>query len=124
MRTGEIDGLKWRFVDFDRNIILVRETWVGARTEYTKNDGSQREIYMSKPVREVLQLQYAARTKSEYEFSTRNGTPHNHRNVTQRVWYPTLKQSELRDRVPYQTRHTVASVETTVGTFYLKWASE
>ncbi|MCF4010988.1 site-specific integrase [Rheinheimera sp. UJ63] len=115
MRTGEIDGLKWRFVDFDRNIILVRETWVGGRTEYTKNDGSQREIHMSKPVREALQRQYAARTKSEYVFSTRNGTPHNHRNVTQRVWYPTLKQCELRDRVPYQTRHTAATLWLAAG---------
>ncbi|WP_235357433.1 site-specific integrase [Arsukibacterium sp. MJ3] len=115
LRTGEVDGLKWRFVDFDRNIILVRETWVGGQTEYTKNDGSQREIQMSKPVREALQRQYATRTKSDYVFATRNGTPHNHRNITQRVWYPTIKQCELRDRVPYQTRHTAATLWLAAG---------
>nr|WP_235357452.1 tyrosine-type recombinase/integrase [Arsukibacterium sp. MJ3] len=110
MRTGEIDGLKWRFVDFDRGIILVRETWVGGRAEYTKNDGSQREIIMSQPVRESLERQFEATGKGEFVFATRNGTPYNHRNITQRVWYPTLKACGLRERVPYQTRHTAATL--------------
>ncbi|SNY58561.1 integrase [Arsukibacterium tuosuense] len=110
MRTGEIDGLKWRFVDFDRGIILVRETWVGGRAEYTKNDGSQREIIMSQPVRESLERQFGATGKGEFVFATRNGTPYNHRNITQRIWYPTLKACGLRERVPYQTRHTAATL--------------
>ena len=42
-RTGEIDGLKWKYVDFDQGQILVRETLVMGREEYTKNDHSQRE---------------------------------------------------------------------------------
>ncbi len=29
MRTGEADGLKWKYVDFERRLILVRETVVG-----------------------------------------------------------------------------------------------
>jgi len=115
MRTGEIDGLKWRFVDFDRGIILVRETWVGGRAEYTKNDGSQREIIMSQPVRESLERQFEATGKGEFVFATRNGTPYNHRNITQRVWYPTLKACGLRERVPYQTRHTAATLWLAAG---------
>jgi integrase len=47
MRPGEIDGLKWQFMDFERRQILVRETWVKGRVEYTKTEGSQREIDMS-----------------------------------------------------------------------------
>ena len=115
MRTGEIDGLKWRFVDFERGIILIRETWVGGRTEYTKNDGSQREIVMSQPVRESLKRQFDVTGKGEFVFATRNGTPFNHRNITQRVWYPTLKACGLRERVPYQTRHTAATLWLAVG---------
>jgi len=90
MRTGEFDGLKWRFVDFDRGIILIRETWVGGRAEYTKNDGSQREIKMSQPAREPLERQFKATGAGEFIFATRNCTSYNHRNITQRVWYPTL----------------------------------
>lgn len=110
MRTGEIDGLKWRFVDFDRGMILVRETWVVGQVEYTKNDGSQREIHMSQPVREALKRQFKHTGDGEFVFATRNGTPFNHRNITQRVWYPTLKACGLRERVPYQTRHTAATL--------------
>lgn len=115
MRTGEIDGLKWRFVDFDRGMILVRETWVAGQVEYTKNDGSQREIHMSQPVREALKRQFKHTGDGEFVFATRNGTPFNHRNITQRVWYPTLKACNLRDRVPYQTRHTAATLWLAAG---------
>lgn len=34
MRTGEIDGLKWEYIDFKRRQILVRETIVRGKTEY------------------------------------------------------------------------------------------
>jgi len=110
MRTGEIDGLKWRFVDFDRGIILIRETWVGGRAEYTKNDGSHREIVMSQPVRESLKRQFDVTGKGAFVFASRNGTPFSHSNITQRVWYPTLQACGLRERVPYQTRHTAATL--------------
>lgn len=50
MRTAEVDGLQWKYVDFQRRQILIRETWVGGKLDYTKNDGSQREIDMSEPV--------------------------------------------------------------------------
>jgi integrase len=48
MRTGELHGLQWRYVDFERRQILVRETLVRGQIEYTKTDGSQREIAMSR----------------------------------------------------------------------------
>lgn len=110
MRTGEIDGLKWRFVDFERRQILIRETWVGGQVEYTKTDGSQREIEMSQPVYEALKNQYLATGQQEYVFTTQAGTPLSHNNVTKRVWYPMLALLDLRKRRPYQTRHTAATL--------------
>jgi len=115
MRTGEVDGLQWRFVDFNQGIILVRETWVGSKIEYTKNDGSQREIRMSAPVRQALLRQQKISGANKFVFSTSRGTPHNHRNVTQRIWYPTLRELGLRDRTPYQTRHTAATLWLAAG---------
>ena len=53
MRTGEVDGLKWEYVDFERREILVRETLIAGETEYTKTDGSQREIPMFGPANQV-----------------------------------------------------------------------
>lgn len=110
MRTGEVDGLKWRYVDFDRRQILVRETIVRGKPEYTKNDGSQREIDMSQPVYEALKRQQDATGDFDYVFSTRTGAPIRHNNVTKRVWYPLLRHLGLRKRVPYQTRHTAATL--------------
>ena len=40
LRTGEVDGLQWKYVDFDNRLILVRETIVGGEEEYTKTDGT------------------------------------------------------------------------------------
>jgi integrase len=54
MRTGEIDGLRWEFVDFKRGLIAIRETLVQGKTEYTKTDGSQRDIPMLGPVKAAL----------------------------------------------------------------------
>lgn len=111
LRSAEIDGLKWEFVDFERGEILIRETIVKGVTEYTKNDGSQREILMSPPVYEALKAQYeVTHGESEYVFCARNGSPLLNRNVTRRVWYPLLRHLELKSRNPYQTRHTAATI--------------
>ncbi len=54
MRTGEIDGLQWKYVDFDRHQILIRETLVEGRIETPKTPGSIRVIQMSTMVEEAL----------------------------------------------------------------------
>ncbi|WP_435276282.1 tyrosine-type recombinase/integrase [Psychrobium sp. nBUS_13] len=111
MRTGEIDGLKWKYIDFDNRLIKIRETIVNGRSDYTKNDYSQREITMSKPVFEALKIQYKASfQRSKYVFCTVTGQPIDHNNVTKRIWYPLLKRLGLEKRRPYQSRHTAATL--------------
>lgn len=111
MRTGEIDGLKWKHVDFSAREILVRETLIYGQTEYTKTDGSQREIPMFGQVYDALKTQHAATgRKSEYVFCNQLGQPLDHNNVTKRVWYPLLRALGLTKRRPYQTRHTAATL--------------
>lgn len=111
MRTGEVHGLKWKYVDFERRLILVRETIIDGRTEYTKTDGSQRDIHMSQIVFDALKEQeQATRKLSEYVFCTRNGAPLDHKNVTNRVWHPLLRHLKLAPRRPYQCRHTAATL--------------
>ena len=58
MRTGEIDGLQWKYVDFDNRLIMIRETLVTGRIEYTKTDSSQREILMTDMVYKALKEQH------------------------------------------------------------------
>jgi integrase len=110
MRTGEIDGLKWKYVDFERRQIMIRETVVAGRVEYTKTDGSQRDIDMSPPVYDALMQQHQFTGDNDYVFCTLAGTALGHDNVTKRVWYPLLAHLGLRKRRPYQTRHTAATL--------------
>jgi len=111
MRTGEVDGLQWKNVDFAKREILVRETLINGETEYTKTDGSQREIPMFGQVYDALKTQYAATGHmSQYVFCNQLGQPLDHNNVTKRVWYPLLKSLGLTKRRPYQTRHTAATL--------------
>lgn len=111
MRTGEIDGLQWKYVDFENRLILVRETVVGGEEEYTKTDGSQRDIQMNQLVFDALKAQFEATGKlSKFVFCNRLGTPLDHKNVTNRVWYPLLRHLNLKKRRPYQCRHTAATL--------------
>ena len=115
MRTGEIDGLKWKYVDFKRKQILVRETFVMGSMDYTKNDHSQREIDMSKPVYDALQEQVNRTKDCTFVFCNTKGQPLNYNNVARRVWYPLLRHLNLLPRKPYQSRHTAATLWLAAG---------
>ncbi len=110
MRTGEIDGLKWKFVDFERRLILVRETIVDGEEEYTKTDSSQRDIQMSQLVFDALKSQLKNTGQSVFVFCNREGKPLDHKNITNRVWYPLLRNLGFKKRRPYQCRHTAATL--------------
>lgn len=38
MRTGEIHGLKWKYIDFTQRMILVRESYVAGAMTDTKTE--------------------------------------------------------------------------------------
>jgi integrase len=111
MRTGEAHGLKWKYVDFENRLILIRETFVLGEDDEPKTDGSRRDIQMSQPVFEALKRQYEATGKlSEYVFCNREGQPLDNKNFSERVWYPLLRHLGLKARRPYQMRHTAATL--------------
>lgn len=116
MRTGEIDGLKWKYVDFEKRLISVRETYTAGDEDYTKNDTSQRDIRMSQPVYDALKRQYEATGKlSKFVFCNRDGNPIDLHNFCKRVWYPLLQHLGLEKRTPYQSRHTAATLWLAAG---------
>ena len=116
LRTGEIDGLKWKYVDFDKKLIYIRETFTAGEEDYTKNDTSQRDIQMSQPVYNALKAQHEATHKlSKFVFCNRDGKPIDLHNFCKRVWYPLLRYLELEARTPYQSRHTAATLWLAAG---------
>ncbi|WP_026289543.1 site-specific integrase [Thioalkalivibrio sp. AKL12] len=115
LRSGEAHGLKWKHVDFPRNQLLVRETYVDGRTEYTKNDGSQREVDMSRRVREALLNQRKVTGQAGYVFTNAAGQPIDNRNLTKRIWTPLLRYLDIPYRRPYTMRHTAATLWLAAG---------
>lgn len=111
MRSGEAHGLRWKHIDFNRRQILVRETYQNGRVEYTKTDGSQREIDMSGPVFDALKAHCPPNVDLEsYVFRTKNGQPIDNKNFNNRVWKPLIRHLGFKARRPYQMRHTCATL--------------
>lgn len=111
MRTGEVHGLKWKYIDFERRLILVRESIVLNEEDELKTDGSVRDIQMNELVFEALHEQFKATGQlSEYVFCTRRGKPIDNQNFLNRVWGPLLRHLDLQHRRAYQMRHTAATL--------------
>ncbi len=115
MRTAEIDGLRWKFVDLPNKQIIIEETLVNGRPETPKTQASYRVIQISEPVYQALLRQYDETGSHEFVFCNDAGNPLDHRNVTKRVWNPTLAMLGLKRRRPYQTRHTTATLWLAAG---------
>lgn len=110
LRTAEIDGLKWEYVDFDNQKIAIRRAWVNGREESLKNASSVREIVLSSFVQHALESQFKQTGKGIYVFCNKSGNPLCHRNIRDRVWKPTLEKLGLKYRRPYESRHTAATL--------------
>ena len=110
MRSSEVNGLQWKYVDFERRQILVRQAWVKDKLVGTKNDGSMRDIDMSQPVYEVLKKQHEITGDYDYVFCNRYGQPLNGNNIAKRIWHPLLRNLNFEKRRMYQTRHTAATL--------------
>jgi integrase len=111
MRTGEVHGLKWKYIDFERRLILVRESIVLGEEDELKTDGSHRDIQISQVVFEALQAQQQVTGgQSEYVFCNQAGKPIDNKNFINRVWSPLLRHLGLVHRRAYQMRHTAATL--------------
>jgi len=115
MRSSEIHGLQWQYIDFERRQIMIRKTIVRGEITTTKNDGSLREIEMSQPIYSALKEQKNNTGNKIFVFCSKEGMPLDNNNVTKRVWYPLLKHLELKKRRPYQSRHTTATLWLAAG---------
>ncbi|GAB3273069.1 Arm DNA-binding domain-containing protein [Parahaliea aestuarii] len=115
LRTGEIDGLQWKYVNFQRREIHICETWVKGKLRPTKTEESNRHVQISQPVYDALKAQHKVTGKGDFVFCADNAQPLSHNNVTKRVWYPLLRHLGLARRRPYQTRHTAATLWLAAG---------
>lgn len=112
LRTGEVNALRWDRINFDANVIMVRDTLFRGRLQSgTKTYESSRDVPMLEPVRLAL-LNQRERVPDgvDWVFCNPCGTPIDNQNFTKRVWQPLLEELGLKYRRPYQTRHTAATL--------------
>lgn len=116
LRSGEANALEWQHIDFDNDVIRVRQQVVKGEIIPTKTDGSNRDVPMIPIVRQALMDQRAnTPTESRWVFTAPEGGPLNLVNFTNRVWHPLLRHLGLAARRPYQTRHTAATLMLAAG---------
>ncbi len=118
MRIGEILALRWKAVDLARGVIQIRETVSEGKFGAPKTKSSRREIPISQPVRNALQLQLARCRQIGSEdlvFTTRKQTPLNPKNLLRRVLRPACKALELPLISWHSFRHTHATQLAEVG---------
>jgi integrase len=105
MRLGELCALRWKDIDFDRNVIAVRASvWQGI--EGTPKSGKGRLIPLHPRVRDVLAP--VRRAKDELVFHAKGGTPLT-RNSMRDPMERACKKAGLRCLRFHDIRHSFAS---------------
>jgi integrase len=111
-RTGELIALRWEDVDFDRDIIRIRQARRQSVTKSPKTKSSKRDITMLPRVKEALKAQFLLTgLKNKDVFLTQYGDGFQTSNtLTRRHWHPLCQKCGLEKRDFYHTRHTFATM--------------
>lgn len=116
LRTGEVNGLQWIDLDFERGVFRVERTHSRNGDGETKTELSKREIPMMPQVRAAFEQQRLRAVKGcPWVFTTERGGPIDAVNFTNRIWYPLLRYLDFQKRPPYQMRHTAATLMLAAG---------
>jgi integrase len=109
MRRGEVFGLRWSSIFFDRDRILVRSNLTRHGESSPKSKTSNRYVQMLPRVREEL-LKRRVKLRSEYVFPNREWKARNENWVTKVLWPRIVKRAEVPYRPLMQMRHTYATL--------------
>ncbi|MDO7083251.1 tyrosine-type recombinase/integrase [Pseudocolwellia sp. AS88] len=112
LRTSELLALRKSDIDLERKVIFVRKALVHGREKETKTRSSARTHQLHETAFKVLKDQLSL-TSSDHErifLNPKNNQPwRDDRAIYHNCWVPSLKQSGVKFRKQYNTRHTYAS---------------
>jgi integrase len=118
MRVGELLALRWKYVDFLRSVINVRESVYEGNFGSPKTRMSRRDLPMSKLMQEAL-LAHRARSGSAAPdsllFASRKNTPANPKNLLRRVLQPACRKLGLPAVSWHSFRHSSATLLSETG---------
>jgi integrase len=111
MRRGEVFGLNWSSIFFDRDRILVRNSLTRHGESSPKSKTSFRYVQMLPRVREeLLKQRDRVKLRSEFVFPNRAWKALNVNWVTKALWPRLVEKAEVPYRPLMQTRHTYATL--------------
>jgi len=111
-RQGEILGLKWTDVDFNKKQLYIRRTFNHGRFFAPKNKGSNRKIDLAPVVvKELAKWKLASETNDlDLIFPSDAGTPMDCMNLVHYQFHPALKRAGCPRIRFHDLRHTTASL--------------
>lgn len=112
LRTSEINGLEWRYIDFDKEEIGIERVLVAGEEKHRTKTSEPRLVRMNSRSRAALERQRALTqmARGRVFHDPRYGTPWRSEEAFQRVyWAHILKRLKIRYRRPYNMRHTYAT---------------
>jgi integrase len=112
LRTSEINGLEWRYVDFKDNTIAIERVLVAGEEKNRTKTAEARLVRLNSRALSALQRQRAfTQVAGGRVFQDpRSGKPWHSEEAFQRVyWARILKRLGIRYRRPYNMRHSYAT---------------
>jgi len=98
LRQGELLGLRWSSIDFERGIIVAREQFTNGAWDTPKN-GKTRQVPFDNQTSDWLKKWRARCPRGELVFPSDNGSPLDAKNMCNRDWRPALEYSGIKAEV-------------------------
>ena len=118
LRTSELIALEWGDIDWKKGFVRVRRACVNKITKQPKTKSGERDVKLFPPALDALQNQ------KQFSFLAGGRIFHNPRTnapwetdgqIRKTMWQPALIKAGVKYRIPYQTRHTYASMLLSAG---------
>ena len=118
MRTSELIGLEWGDIDWNRGVARVRRASVRKQIKVPKTAAGERDVKLLPGALDALegQKQFSLLQAGRVFLNPRTGNPwETDAQIRRTAWQPAVRKAGIRERNPYQTRHTFASLCLTGG---------
>lgn len=110
-RLGEVLGLEWHNVNFDRDVIIIRQNWSALEKKIIPTTKGKKDRLI--PMNSLLKRELASMrncSSGSFIFSDVEDRPIDPSNFRSRCWQADLKAAKLRAIRIHDARHTYASL--------------
>lgn len=111
-RLGEVLGLEWNRINFDRDAIIISQMWCGVENKLVKTTKGRKDRVV--PLNSLLKKELGAirnKSKGSFIFSDADDRPIDPSNFRSRNWEKDLKNAGIiRSMRIHDARHTYASL--------------